>query len=77
LVSSLNSVSAEIARVGDRIIEERSNIQAVIDLLGTDAGTLESQMGILDGLVLILENENEDLETDNSDLQAQVSEYTS
>jgi len=72
----LNIIGAELNIIGNRIIAERTDIQAIIDLLGTDQGTLESQMTILNGLVAYVESESASLEEDNSELQAQVSEYT-
>lgn len=76
LVNTIETVSSEIGQIASQIIQERTDVQEIIDLLNTDSSTLEAQVGILSGLVDYLDTDHSKIETERDELQAQVSEYT-
>jgi hypothetical protein len=75
-MNTISTVSEEMGNIAMQIVQERTDVQQIIDLLNTDSSTLELQVGILSGLVDYLDTENTNIETERDELQAQVSEYT-
>jgi hypothetical protein len=75
-MNTISTVSEEMGNIAMQIVQARTDVQQIIDLLNTDSSTLELQVGILSGLVDYLDTENTNIETERDELQAQVSEYT-
>jgi hypothetical protein len=75
-MTTIDTVSDEMGNIAMQIVQERTDVQQIIDLLNTDSSTLELHVGILSGLVDYLDTENTNIETERDELQAQVSEYT-